>query len=143
MRPYVSLLVIAAAAAGGCGGSDAPTGPSSGAHLRVTVRPEGPGTAARRTDVRCEALGAGASTRVCRRLGRLEARDLTPASRDTACTQLYGGRAVATVTGTLRGRRVRARFSLRDGCEIARWRRSAVLLGPLPGGLPVPRAPRS
>jgi hypothetical protein len=33
------------------------------------------------------------------------------------------------VTGELRGKRISAEFNLTNGCEIARWRRNAALLG--------------
>jgi hypothetical protein len=49
--------------------------------------------------------------------------------RDMICTQQYGGPQVATVTGVLYGRGVHSRFSLTDGCEIARWRALEPLLG--------------
>ncbi len=45
------------------------------------------------------------------------------------CTQQYGGPQVAVVTGQFKGRRVNCRFQLTDGCEIARWRALAPLLG--------------
>ncbi|MCY0904384.1 serine protease inhibitor [Arthrobacter sp. H14-L1] len=45
------------------------------------------------------------------------------------CTQQYGGPQVAIVTGQFKGRRVNCRFQLTDGCEIARWRALAPLLG--------------
>ncbi|WP_309108218.1 serine protease inhibitor [Arthrobacter sp.] len=48
---------------------------------------------------------------------------------DMICTQQYGGPQVALVTGVLHGRPVRSRFSLTDGCEIARWRAMEPLLG--------------
>jgi hypothetical protein len=48
---------------------------------------------------------------------------------DVLCTQQYGGPQVALVTGHLHGRRVHSRFTLTDGCEIARWRALAPLLG--------------
>jgi hypothetical protein len=49
------------------------------------------------------------------------------------CTQQYGGPQVAVVTGTFGGRQVHCRFSLTDGCEIARWRALAPLLGGFSG----------
>jgi aminoglycoside phosphotransferase (APT) family kinase protein len=49
------------------------------------------------------------------------------------CTQQYGGPQVAVVTGRFRGRAVQTRFSRTDGCEIARWRSMAPLLGGAPG----------
>ncbi|MGW9415765.1 subtilase-type protease inhibitor [Arthrobacter cupressi] len=52
---------------------------------------------------------------------------------DRRCTQQYGGPQTATVTGSFRGRQVRCRFSRTDGCEIAKWRSMAPLLGGVPG----------
>ena len=52
-----------------------------------------------------------------------------PRRADMMCTQQYGGPQVAVVTGTFHGRPVHSRFSLTDGCEIARWRSLAPLLG--------------
>lgn len=45
------------------------------------------------------------------------------------CTQQYGGPQVATVTGRFLGRDVNSEFRRTDGCEIARWRAMAPLLG--------------
>ncbi len=45
------------------------------------------------------------------------------------CTQQYGGPQVAVVTGRFLGREVAREFSRTDGCEIARWRAMAPLLG--------------
>ncbi|WP_284981847.1 serine protease inhibitor [Arthrobacter sp. efr-133-TYG-118] len=52
---------------------------------------------------------------------------------DRICTQQYGGPQVALVTGRFRGREVSSRFSRTDGCEIARWRTMAALLGGVAG----------
>lgn len=49
------------------------------------------------------------------------------------CTQQYGGPQRAVITGTLAGKTVRTELSLTDGCEIARWRALAPLLGGTPG----------
>jgi hypothetical protein len=38
-----------------------------------------------------------------------------------ACTEIYGGPAVAHVRGTFRGRPVDAWFNRSDGCEVGRW----------------------
>ncbi len=56
-----------------------------------------------------------------------------PRRADMMCTQQYGGPQVALVTGTFHGRAVHSRFSLTDGCEIARWRAMAPLFGGTPG----------
>jgi hypothetical protein len=115
----------------GCGegedeqGGGGPAPPA--AELTVTVRPEGPGGPVRERRVECERVGPGAGEPVCR---SLSAGRLAPVPELTACTAIYGGPDVARVTGTLRGEPVDARFSLEDGCEIARWERNAALLGP-------------
>ena len=49
------------------------------------------------------------------------------------CTQQYGGPQVAVVTGWFLGREVASQFSRTDGCEIARWRAMAPLLGGVAG----------
>ncbi|MDR7084593.1 aminoglycoside phosphotransferase (APT) family kinase protein [Arthrobacter ginsengisoli] len=49
------------------------------------------------------------------------------------CTQQYGGPQVAVVTGWFAGRAVHRTFSRTDGCEIARWRAMAPLLGGVAG----------
>ncbi|MGY2743883.1 serine protease inhibitor [Arthrobacter sp. UYCu723] len=50
------------------------------------------------------------------------------------CTQQYGGPQVAVVTGRFLGREVLSEFRRTDGCEIARWRAMAPLLGGVAGG---------
>ncbi|MGP0222533.1 serine protease inhibitor [Paenarthrobacter sp. NCHU4564] len=52
---------------------------------------------------------------------------------DRICTQQYGGPQVAVVQGVFRGRQVTSRFSRTDGCEIARWKSLAPLLGSIGG----------
>ena len=127
------LALLAAAAAvllAGCGDEEAarrPAKPPAGQRvdLEVVVRPQGPAGPARTRKVRCRS----ADEPSCRRLLRL---DLRPVPRKAVCTAVSGGPAVARVTGTLSRRRVDARFKLTNGCEIARWRRNAALLGPPP-----------
>lgn len=43
------------------------------------------------------------------------------------CLQIYGGPAVARVTGRLRGRRVEAHLSRVDSCQLDRWDRVGYL----------------
>ena len=123
-------LVLACLVVAGCGGDEADERPPAGApatELTVTVWPEGRGGQVRERRVECP----GAD--VC---GELSLGSLAPVPRDVACTAIYGGPAVARVTGTLRGEPVDERFSLEDGCEIARWERNRELLGPPPGRRP-------
>ncbi len=71
--------------------------------------------------------------RACELLAQLAGQEVdpfTPPRKGRACTDLYGGPDVATVSGVWRGRQVQASFSRVDGCEISRWD----ALGPLLGG---------
>ena len=54
--------------------------------------------------------------------------DFTPVAPDSACTMIYGGPAVAEVTGTVLGKPVDAEFSRQDGCHIDKWDSATALL---------------
>jgi hypothetical protein len=122
-----AILTACLVALAGCGegdedaGGGGATAPPPATELTVTVWPEGLNGPKRERRVVCPGSG------VC---GELSPRKLAPVPRTTPCTALYGGPAVARVTGTLRGERVDARFSMDDGCQIARWERNYELLGP-------------
>jgi hypothetical protein len=130
MLRLATASACALALLGGCGddGSE-PSRASLAADLNVTVRPEGAEGRVRERRVECERLGPGADPAVCR---SLSAEGLAPVPELTACTAMYGGPAVARVTGTLEDEAVDARFNLTNGCEIGRWRRNRELLGPVP-----------
>jgi hypothetical protein len=118
-----------------CGGDDAaPSGAQADpvADLTVTLRPTGSDGAAQRRRIRCDRLGPKAPEPTCRNLAGLTPDQLAPVPSGTACTQIYGGPAVARVQGKLRGERVDASFELSNGCEIERWDRNRVLLGDAP-----------
>jgi hypothetical protein len=121
-----AILIAGLVALAGCGEGDEDAGGGGATappatELTVTVWPKGPDGPQRERRVECP----GAP--VC---GDLSAQSLAPVPREMACTAIYGGPSVAHVTGTLRGESVDERFSLEDGCEIARWERNRALLGP-------------
>ena len=123
MRALLALLLLALA---GCGADEerpaepAQSAPPGDTRLEVVVRPEGPdGPAKERT--------------VTEAPDGLTAKDLAPTDPLSACTEIFGGPATATVEGTLRGEPVDAEFSRANGCEIARWDRAQALLGRVPG----------
>jgi Subtilisin inhibitor-like len=93
--------------------------------LHITVWPAGPGNPGKKEyTLRCTPA-AGTLPRpgsACTRLLQLR-RPFAPTPPGVACTQIYGGPATAFVTGRFRGELVRARFSRKDGCEVARWNR--------------------
>ncbi len=123
MRARVAVAVVVLAAVLAPAASAA-----SSTSLRITIWPDGKDGVARTWTLRCAAVGGTLPRRAsaCRRLATLRA-PFAPVPRDTACTQIYGGPAVAYVRGTFRGRPVRAWFNRQDGCEIDRWNR----VGPL------------
>ncbi len=123
-RAGAAVLVLALA---GCG-TDAGAGTQP--RLTVSVRAQGADGPARAHEVRCERD----ATDRCERLTGLHPHDLAPVAADRACTMIYGGPATATVAGRLDGETVAAEFSLRNGCEIARWQRLSWLLGAPPNG---------
>jgi hypothetical protein len=123
LRPAILTACLVALA--GCGQGDEDGGgggapPPPATELTVTVWPEGPNGPVRERRVECP----GAA--VCR---ELSPQSLAPVPHEMACTAIYGGPSVARVRGTLRGDSVDERFSLEDGCEIARWERNRALLG--------------
>jgi hypothetical protein len=115
----VTTCLFLASCGGGEDGEGGPSAPTT--QLTVTVWPEGRDGPVRERRVECP------GTAVC---GELSVQRLAPVPRDVACTAIYGGPSVARVTGTLRGEPVDERFSLEDGCQIARWERNRALLGP-------------
>jgi hypothetical protein len=95
---------------------------SVSASLHITVWPEGPSGAHRAWTLRCSPTAGTLPhrTTACSKLARVR-RPFAPVPDDVACTQIYGGPQTALVTGTFRGRKVRATFNRKNGCEIARW----------------------
>ena len=121
----LAIVLACLLLAAGCGeDEDEPAGGGGGApatRLTVTVWPEGRDGPERKRTVECP------GAEVCQ---GLSVDKLAPVPRTMPCTAIYGGPAVAEITGTLRGERVNAEFSLEDGCQIARWERNRALLGP-------------
>jgi hypothetical protein len=115
-----ALLCVALPAAGSA------AGPTGHARLSITVWPEGrdAGKLVRQLTLRCRPAGGSHPTPAvaCRRLfANLGA--LRPVPRNQACTRIYGGPQQALLAGTVSGRRVRATFNRRNGCELERWAR--------------------
>ena len=97
--------------------------------LHITVWPQGPAQPANKVyTLKCAPAGGTLPKRAaaCTRLMRA-ARPFAPTPIGMACTMIYGGPQEALVTGRFRGKLVRAHFSRKDGCEIARWNRVGFL----------------
>jgi hypothetical protein len=120
-RAVLAALLLLA----GCGGDEErearPAATPAATEVTVTVDPGGTRTIACPGDDRCR---------------RLERADLSPTPGTVACTEIYGGDATARVRGRIAGKAVDARFSLVNGCEIARWEKLAWLLGDPPSAAP-------
>jgi hypothetical protein len=69
----------------------------------------------------------------CRRIQAGGWKLVAPVPAGTICTEIYGGPQVARVAGLLEGRRVFARFTRVNGCQIARWNKLAPWLFPAGG----------
>ncbi|MFE4656256.1 SSI family serine proteinase inhibitor [Streptomyces hydrogenans] len=72
-----------------------------------------------------------AAARACERLegfARAGENPFAPVPADALCAQVHGGPATAQVTGVWQGRRIDARFSRANGCEIDRWENVEPLL---------------
>ena len=105
------------------GAATAATGPT---RLRITVWPKGrAGAQVHRFTLTCAPARGTVPhpARACRLLRRLGAEAFAPTPPTAVCTEIYGGPAQARVRGLVGGRAVDARFSLSNGCEIARWNR--------------------
>lgn len=120
-----ALLAAAAVAFADTGGSQ----PGAAARLEITVWPRGREYAPLRWRLRCEPTsGTLPNPRAACRLLASRRKPFAPVPHGVVCTQIYGGPAVASVSGTFRGRRIHARFSRQNGCEIARWDSLRLLL---------------
>jgi hypothetical protein len=103
----------------GCGEEDETSEPVASTNLVIELDPDGPGgKPAQSTQVLCE---DGMDTSPCPQLAELAASDLAPVSPQTACTEIFGGPDVVTITGTLATEAVDAKLTRANGCEIDRF----------------------
>ncbi|WP_411109375.1 SSI family serine proteinase inhibitor [Streptomyces sp. c-19] len=123
------LATLATTAAGAAGFGPLPPLPllSPPDRLTVTVAESGHPNADGTFELTCDDQAGGnhpARDNACERLDQLAKEGVNPfkpVPADQLCTQVYGGPAVAHVTGTWQGRTIDARFSRANGCEIDRW----------------------
>ncbi|MFF1511638.1 SSI family serine proteinase inhibitor [Streptomyces sp. NPDC058326] len=135
------LATLATTAVGAAGLGPLPSLPLFAAPdtLTVTVSDSGRSSADGTFELTCDGRAGGNHPdreRACEQLDRLAeagGNPFRPVPEDQLCTQVYGGPAVAHITGTWQGRTVDARFSRADGCEIDRWENLEPVL-PLVGG---------
>ena len=126
----LTLLAAGVAATAGTAGSTPATA------LTVTYWDDGARAADREVwTLRCNpARGTHPRPAIaCRRLQAGGWKLVAPVPDSTICTEIYGGPQVALVKGVLQGRRVWARFTRVNGCQIARWSRLSPWLFPAGG----------
>lgn len=139
MRPNLLPLALAVLLSlTGCGDDVSSTVAADGAprdSLTITLAADDKGTGSTSWRLTCEPAG-GTHPDPAAACAALAAVDdpYGPVPPDVACTEIYGGSAVATITGTADGDAVDARYTRTNGCEIARWDAlGPVLPGPIPG----------
>ena len=134
MRVF-GVVAFAAVVAAGCATGQVPSSgtgtavkPAARTALEIATWRGGTDGPVRTWTLRCPPGGTlPAAARACSRLDALGAKAFKPVPRNVACTEIYGGPQVAEVRGTHDGRRIRARFTRANGCEIDRWNRHGFL----------------
>ncbi|HVD65983.1 MAG TPA: SSI family serine proteinase inhibitor [Gaiellaceae bacterium] len=119
-------VLLAAGCGSGTGGGDAVEPPAQPRYdLEITYWPDGRDGESRTATLTCEPDGGTHPDPAKACVALLEHPEaLHPVPLDMACTEIYGGDQVATVTGA----GLKAKFSRANGCEIARWDALAPLL---------------
>jgi hypothetical protein len=120
----LAASALLAVAGSGCGGDG--HGKDITIALDLEVWPYGTGTGKRSYSwtLRCNPLGGSLphGDRACFRLAT-DPHPFAQAPPRKPCLEIYGGPAVATVSGTLRGRRIDATLNRADSCQLDRWER--------------------
>lgn len=116
-----------------CGGDTSPD--RAATDLAITVWPEGRSGDKDEATLRCSPAGGSLADpeAACLRLERMERPFVRPGGQ-VACTEIYGGPAVAEIRGTFDGVQVDTTFARTDGCEIAFWDRHQFLFPVEPAG---------
>ena len=113
----VAPFLVAVALLTACGSAADVSGSTPSYDITIVYWPEGPEGESVEAALQCFPHGGthpdpdGACAALAENKDALE-----PVSDDVACTEIYGGDQVATITGS-----VEASFSRANGCEIARW----------------------
>ena len=137
MRAFVAFALAALAATGVAAAGAGAASTSRHTALTITYWDDGSKTGDKDVwTLRCNPAGGTLARPViaCRRLNAGGWKLVAPVPPDAICTQIYGGPQVARVVGRLQGRRVWARFTRENGCQISRWNGLSPWLLP-PGGV--------
>jgi hypothetical protein len=121
MRLFLSVLAVALVSPSAA--------LSARTELRVALWTKGEGIGSPHVwTLRCAPVGGTLPKPLgaCRRLDRLAA-PFAPVPAGSACSDVFSGPQVGIVTGSFRGRRVRAVFRRSDSCQTERWSRVSFL----------------
>jgi hypothetical protein len=125
-RAAALAIVFACAALVGCGGGDQTSSAVASTNLVIELDADGQGgKPPERTQVLCE---EAMTTSPCPELADLTAADLAPVPPHTACTDIFGGADIVTITGTLHGHPVDAKLTRANGCEVERFNKVVPVL---------------
>ena len=115
----LALLLAAILLPAGCGGGSSDVGDAAPRYdVTISYWPEGRGGERLEATLTCDPAGGSHPDSAAACAVLLEHEDaLEPVPGDVACTEIFGGNQIATITGA----GVRASFSRVNGCEIARW----------------------
>jgi hypothetical protein len=114
----IAVLLAALVLVTGCGSEGGGSSAEPRYDVTITYSPTGAGGGEQTATLTCDPDGGTHPdpANACDAL--LQHEDaLKPVPRDVACTEIYGGPQVATISGP----GVQATFSRSNGCEIARW----------------------
>lgn len=124
----LAALTLAALAVAGCGGKGSSEGSTSPtADLQISLSVKGTEQPSKLWTLHCPAGGTlPDAAAACTKLGEIDD-PFAPVPKDTACTQIYGGPEIASVSGTFNGQPIDTQFSRGDGCELERWKQVGFL----------------
>ena len=125
-RVAAAFLLCLTTLVAGCAGPSVSTG---GSDLTI-VYDEGRGGVVTTWTLTCDPLGGSHpdAEAACKALTQNATSALPAVPADQVCTQNIGGPQTASVTGRWNDADVDSRFTLANGCEIARWQALTGLL---------------